>query len=75
MRTRRLRPAVMAVALVFGLALLFVGIGLLKGQKWTWFVQLAFSLLNLFSFPFGTILHGFILYFFFQPPTRQFFKV
>lgn len=62
-------------ALAFGALALAVGVGLLKGKKFAWYVQVAASVLGLFGFPFGTVLNGVILVFFFQQPIRTYFKV
>lgn len=65
---------------------LAVGIGLLKGLKFAWYLQVAVSILgllsvpltflwNVFTLPFGAVLNIIILVFFFQPRVRDFFKV
>ena len=54
---------------------LVVGIGLLKGKKFAWFMQVAFNIMGLIGFPIGTVINGVILFFFFQPRTREYFKV
>lgn len=64
----------LAALLVFAL-FMAIGIGLLKGKKFAWFVQVAFSILGLLGFPFYTILNGVILFFFFRPRVRDYFKV
>ena len=73
------------ISLLFGfflvlfslIAVLAVGVGvsLLKGKKFAWYLQVAFSVLGLFGFPIGTILNAVILIFFFQSPVRGYFKV
>lgn len=73
------------VNLIFGFLLFFslcflafflwVGIGLLKGQKAAWYAQVALSILGLLSIPFGTILNVVILIFFFRTRVRDYFKV
>jgi hypothetical protein len=66
-----------SAAIGFAFAVLFVaiGVGLLKGKKLAWFFQVALSVLSLLAFPFGTVLNGIILVFFFQKPVRDYFKV
>lgn len=64
-----------ASSLLFLVFYLFIGIGLLKGRKIAWFVQVAFSVMGLLGFPLGTILNTVILVLFFQAPVRDFFKI
>ena len=77
-----------AAAAFFSLMTFFLvlGIGLLKGKKFAWYLQVAVSILGLlsvpltllwsvFTLPFGAILNIIILVFFFQPRVRDFFKV
>ncbi len=65
---------------------LVLGIGLLRGKKFAWYLQVAVSIFGLLTVPLtlpwgiltlhlGTILNVLILVFFFQPSTREFFKV
>lgn len=73
------------LSLIFGVVAVFslligsfffaVGQGLLRGKKMAWYAQVMMSVLGLFGFPIGTVLNGIILYFFFQPPIRNYFKV
>lgn len=66
-----------SAAISFFIAVFFIaiGVGLLKGKKIAWFFQLALSVMGLLAFPFGTVLNGIILVFFFQQPVRDYFKV
>ena len=52
-----------------------VGLALLKGRRWAWYVQIASSVLGLLGFPYWTVLNGLILLFFFGRPIREYFKV
>ncbi len=63
------------VSLVFALTFLIIGMGLLKGRSWSWYAQVALSVLGLLGFPFWTVINGVILAFFFQRPARDHFKV
>lgn len=66
------------LAFFFALFLTFsfyVGLGLLKGQKLAWYLQVAVSIVGLLAFPVGTVLNGLILVFFFQAPVRTHFKI
>ena len=86
------------ITLIFGAALfvfvcfaaffLTLALGLLKGKKFAWYLQVAFSTLGLLSLPMGffwsmalpiipmgSILNIVILIFFFRAPAREFFKV
>lgn len=65
---------------------LILGIGLLKGKKFAWYLQVAVSIFglltvplaflwNIFTLPIGAVLNVVILVFFFQPRVRGFFKV
>jgi len=65
----------MIFAAVFGTLAIWIGLSLLKGKRFAWYVQVAFSVLGLFGFPIGTILNTVILIFFFQHATRDYFKV
>lgn len=61
---------------MFFVALNFaVGIGLLRGVKFFWYLQIVLSVLGLLSFPLGTAINALILIFFFQSNVRSFFKV
>jgi hypothetical protein len=64
-----------AMFLAFFAFFLAVGIGQLKGKRFSWFVQIGLSVLGLLGFPIWTVLNGVILYFFFQPRTRDYFGV
>ena len=85
------------LTLIFGAALvvflgfltffLLLGIGLLKGKKYAWYLQVAFSTIGLLSLPLGFLGAAFfllpigalfnvaLLVLFFQPRIRDYFKV
>jgi len=63
------------ISLSFFVFFLSIGLGLLKGKKFAWFTQVAASVLGLIGFPIWTVLNGIILYCFFQPRVRDWFKV
>ena len=86
------------ITLVFGAALfvflcfvaffLSMALGLLKGKKFAWYLQVAFSTLGLLSFPLGfiwapaipvlpmgSVLNIVILIFFFRPRVRDYFQI
>jgi hypothetical protein len=65
----------LAVSAFFCVFHLVTGIGLLKGKKIFWYIQIALSVLGLLGFPIATILNTIILVFFFQSATRDYFKV
>ena len=65
----------LALTISFTVFHLIVGVGLLRGSKLFWFVQIALCVIGLLGFPLGTILNTVILVFFFQAPVRDFFKV
>ena len=78
--------AALFVFLCFTVYFLSMAVGLLKGKKYAWYLQVALSTLGLLSFPLsfvwtmallplGTLLNIVILVFFFQPRVREFFKV
>ncbi len=60
------------VGLVFSL---LVGVGLLRGRKFAWFIQVILSVFGLLGFPVFTVINALILVFFFQSRTREYFKV
>ena len=66
---------ILAICLSFVFFFVFLGIALLKGKKAAWYVQVVMLVLGLFAFPFGTILNGVLLFFFFGRPIRDFFDV
>jgi len=66
---------VIAMTLSSAVSFLFLGIGLLKGSRLTWYLQAVLSVLGLFFFPIGTALNALILVFFFQRRTRDFFGI
>ncbi|HTL70860.1 MAG TPA: hypothetical protein VL404_06175 [Candidatus Eisenbacteria bacterium] len=65
--------------LLFSLAVsayfLMIALGLLRGKKYAWFIQIAMSVLGLVGFPIWTVLNGIILFCFFREEVRDFFKV
>lgn len=63
------------LCLVMAVTSLIVGRGLLKARKWTWYVQVASSVIGLLGFPFWTVANGLILVLFFQRSVRDYFKV
>jgi len=77
-----------AAAIFLSLMVFFLtlGIGLLKGKKFAWYLQVAVSIFglltvpfaflwNIFTLPLGAVLNVVILVFFFQTRVRDFFKV
>jgi hypothetical protein len=77
-----------ATAMFFALALFFltIGLGLLGGKKFAWYLQVAMSTLGLlglpltlvasaFVLPLGAVLNIVILVMFFQNSVRSYFKV
>lgn len=77
-----------AAAMFFALALFFltIGVGLLGGKKFAWYLQIAMSTLGLlglplslaasvFVLPLGAVLNIVILVMFFQNPARRYFRV
>ena len=78
-----------ALAIFLGFFAFFVtlGIGLLKGKKFAWYLQVAFSIFGLlglplgllsaalFVLPLGAIFNIVVLVLFFQPRIRDHFKV
>ena len=72
--------AILTFAVAFCAALLtadlFAGIGLLKAKKWGWYLQITLCVIGLVSFfPFGLIVNPVFLFFLFQRPVRDYFKV
>ena len=79
--------AALAVFLSFFIFFLSMAIGLLKGKKFAWYMQVASSIFGLlglplgfvsaalFVLPIGAIINIVILIFFFQPRIRDYFKV
>ena len=76
------------VFVCFGAFFLSMALGLLKGKKFAWYLQVAFSTLGLLSFPLGffwamaipvlpmgSVLNIVILIFFFRPRVREYFQV
>ena len=66
---------VLVTSILCLLYFLFIGVGLLKGKAIAWYLQIAMSILGLLGFPIFTILNGVILFMFFSPPVRSYFKV
>lgn len=54
---------------------LLLALGLLKGNRAAWYLQLVSSTLGLLFLPYGTIISIVILIFFFRGPVRDYFKV
>lgn len=50
---------------------LFIGWGLIKHRSWARMATFIWSALNLFAFPFGTLLGGYALWVMLQPDTSQ----
>ena len=50
-------------------------IGLKRGTKAAYYVQLAVSILGLLNFPFGIVVNVYILYQWFRPETKAWFGV
>ena len=65
---------VIMVVLIMGIIHLFMGIGLMKGNALAWYFQIAISVIGLAVAPLGTVLSVVIIIFFFQEPTRRYFK-
>ena len=71
---------ILAVSLCFTGFFLFMALGILKGNKFSWYVQIALSVLGLLSFAGGlfgiplTLINVLILFFFFTPRIRDYFK-
>jgi hypothetical protein len=63
----------LCVCVVFAAVFLWLFINLGKLNPAARRVQIIVSILGLFSFPLGTILHGLILYSMFRPDTKQAF--
>lgn len=49
------------------------GVGLLKFRNWARILTIVISVLNLFNFPFGTILGAYSLWVLFNPETTELF--
>jgi hypothetical protein len=49
--------------------------GLRQGIKFCYYFQMVISILGLSGFPLGTLLHGYVLYLWFQPETKAWFGV
>ena len=75
-----------AVFLAFGLFFLVIGIGLLRGRKYAWYLQAAMSTFGLLGLPLsfltgalmlplGSVLNIVLLVLFFQPRVRGYFRV
>ena len=65
----------LVVSLLFLFYFLFIGIGLLKGKTLAWYLQIGNSIIFLLIFPIFTLINGIILFMFFKPAVRNFFKV
>jgi hypothetical protein len=66
--------ALLVICLITAILFLLLGIGLLKGSKVSWYLQIALSILGLLAFPLGTIINGVVLYFFFRRDIRDFYR-
>ena len=66
---------ILIICLLFVLFFVLLGIGLLKGKKAAWYIQVVLCTIGLFVYPMGTALNGVILFLFFRQPLRDFFKV
>ncbi len=64
----------LVICLITAILFLLLGIGLLKGSKVSWYLQIALSILGLLAFPLGTIINGVVLYFFFRRDIRDFYR-
>jgi hypothetical protein len=62
-------------SVIFGVFYILVGIGLLRGQRVFWYIQIALSIIGLFGFPVGTVINAVVLVFLFQTSVRDFFRV
>jgi hypothetical protein len=65
--------AVAAFLLLLALPGLIGGIGLLRRRAWSKVLTLVGAVLNLFSFPIGTALGVYAIWFWLQPNTRRLF--
>jgi hypothetical protein len=67
------------LAVLFSLAVflyfLYIGLGLLRGHRLAWFIQIAMSVMGLIGFPIWTALNAVILFCFFRSEVREHFKV
>jgi hypothetical protein len=68
-----LSGVLVAFLLLLSLPGLIGGIGLLKRRAWSKVPTLVVAVLSLFSFPIGTALGIYTLWFWFQPNTRRLF--
>lgn len=74
---------ILLVSVMFLVFFLLVGIGLLKGKRLAWYLQIGMSVFGLMTsfvaglagISFGGVLNAFILIFFFQHRVRDYFKV
>ncbi len=64
----------LVICLIMAVLFLLLGLGLLKGSKASWYIQIALSILGLLAFPLGTIVNGVILFFFFKREIRDFYR-
>lgn len=63
------------LCLLGGLVFLMTGIGLVRGKRYAFFMQIVLSVLGLFGFPIWTIINLAVIYAFFRPNVREFYKV
>ncbi len=64
----------LVICLIMGALFTLLGMGLLKGSKAAWYIQIALSIMGLLAFPFGTIVNGVILFLFFKREIRDFYR-
>ncbi len=62
------------ICLIMAVLFLLLGMGLLKGSKVSWYIQIALSILGLLAFPLGTIINGVVLFLFFKREIRDFYR-
>ena len=74
----------LAVFLAFTLVYLAVALGLIKGKKYAWYMQVTLSTLSLLTLPlavanpiipFGAVINLVVLILFFRKPVRGYFKI
>ncbi len=64
----------LVMCLIMSVLFLLLGLGLLKGNKAAWYIQISLSILGLLAFPVGTIINGVILFFFFKREIRDYYR-
>jgi hypothetical protein len=68
-----LSVAILMLLVLIGIAIAG-GVGLLKGQEWGRVLSIVFAALNLFAFPFGTIIGVLILIYLTKPDVAAYFN-